>query len=354
MFKDISSADRTIAIQRLTALWALNECGLGGFLHAIQSPFTGLFVGSIAMICIALICSFSENKWQTVMTSLAIVLVIKALVSPHSAPTAYIAVVFQGVTGALMYSYIPGLFFSSIFFLSLGLLESALQRLLTLTILYGNTLWEAINIWGTWVTDKWGIVLPFSSSRLIIGFYLGIHLFVGIMIGWFIYKILIAIDKHWGESRFQLSLSKDEKKVFFNTGQKPKKSWGRYIFFVFLIVIIVFAYVGTGDKSDIQKGILAILRAVVILTLWFVFLAPFMIRLLQKWLTRKHQQLAKEVSATMDMFPQLLWIIDRSWKEARSQHNFSRLKTFILHSFLYILQYKSYHDPDPDRSHTKP
>ena len=190
MFKDISSADRTIAIQRLTALWALNECGLGGFLHAIQSPFTGLFVGSIAMICIALICSFTEHKWQTVMTSLAIVLVIKAFVSPHSAPTAYIAVVFQGVTGALIYKYIPGLFFSSVFFLCVGLLESALQRLLTLTILYGNTLWEAINKWGSWVTEKWNFVLPFSSSGMIIGFYLLIHLLAGIMIGWFIYKII--------------------------------------------------------------------------------------------------------------------------------------------------------------------
>ncbi len=176
MFAQISSSDRTIAIQRLTALWALNECGLGGFLHAIQSPFTGLLVGSLAMICIAFICSLSENKWQTMMTSLAIVLVIKALVSPHSTPTAYIAVIFQGVTGAFIYRYIPGLLFSSMLFVSLGLVESALQRLLTLTILYGNTLWEAINIWGEWVTKQWGVILPFSSSRLIIFFYLAIHL----------------------------------------------------------------------------------------------------------------------------------------------------------------------------------
>ena len=98
MFENVSSQERVIAIQRLTALWALNECGLGGILHALQSPFTGLLVGSIAMICIALICAFAEKKWQAAMTSLAIVLVIKALVSPHSTPTAYIAVAFQGVT----------------------------------------------------------------------------------------------------------------------------------------------------------------------------------------------------------------------------------------------------------------
>ena len=130
---------------------------------------------------------------------------------------------------------------------------------------------------------------------------------------------MIAIDLHWGDSKFQLNLNKDDKKAFSNTGQQPKKKWRRFILFVILMVIIVFAYVGSGDRSEVQKGIFAILRAIVILTLWFVFIAPFVIRLLQKWLHKKHQQLAKEISATMDMFPQLLWIIDRSWKEARRQ-----------------------------------
>ena len=197
MFENVSSSDRILAIQRLTALWALNECGLGGFLHALQSPFTGLLVGSFAMICIAFICSLAENKWQSMMTSLAIVLVIKALVSPHTSPTAYIAVVFQGLTGALIYRFIPGFLFSSILFFTLGLIESAIQRLLTLAILYGNTIWEAINIWGAWVAKEWGVILPFSSSRLIIFLYLGIHFIAGILVGWGTYKMIRFAKEHW-------------------------------------------------------------------------------------------------------------------------------------------------------------
>ena len=159
MFENLSSSQRTIAIQRLTALWALNECGLGGFLHAIQSPFTGLFVGSIAMICIAFICSLASGKWQTAMTSLVIVLVIKAIVSPHSPPAAYIAVTFQGLTGALIYSFIPGLLFGSLLFVCIGLMESAFQQLLTLTILYGNTLWQAYKIF----LHHWSILYKISK-----------------------------------------------------------------------------------------------------------------------------------------------------------------------------------------------
>lgn len=353
MFENVPSSDRTIAIQRLTALWALNECGLGGFLHALQSPFTGLLVGSIAMICIAFICSLADNKWQTVMMSLAIVLVIKALVSPHSSPTAYIAVIFQGVIGAVIYRFIPGLLKSSLLFVSIGLIESAIQRLLTLTILYGNTIWEAVNIWGTWVTGQWGIILPFSSSRLIIFFYLAIHLGAGMAIGWLIFRTIRAVKDHWGEAKYHLRLSAEDKKEFINSNIGHKKKWKRYVFFFVLTIIIVFAYSLHDGATGIQKGLIAILRAIAILALWFVFIAPVMIHLLQKWLHKKHQQLTKEITSTMEMFPQIIWIIDKAWKETVHLRFFNRWKSFLLHSFLYILQYTPYHDPDPDRSGPK-
>ena len=57
-------------ISRLTALWALSEAGLGGILHALQSPFTGLFVGGFAIILISLIAYFADDKWETIFHKL--------------------------------------------------------------------------------------------------------------------------------------------------------------------------------------------------------------------------------------------------------------------------------------------
>lgn len=350
MFESLSQSERNIAIQRLTALWALNECGLGGVLHAFQSPFTGLLVGSIAMICIAFICALAEHKWKAIMSALVVVLIIKALVSPHSSPTAYIAVSFQAIAGALIYRYIPHLLFASLLFVSLGLIESAIQRLLTLTLLYGNTLWEAINIWGDLVTKKWGIMIPVSSSILIIYIYLFIHLLAGLFIGWFVWKIIGTTDKLWGESRFQLQLELADKKSFIGSG-KVKKKWKRYFLFGVLVVLILIAY-SIGNHSDFEKGLFSILRAVVLLTFWFVFLAPLLIKLLQRWLGRKHQELSSQVAHTMDMIPQLIWIIDKAWKETAHLTWIRRWKVFLIHSLLYILQYKSVHDPYPNRANT--
>jgi hypothetical protein len=288
------------------------------------------------------------------MTSLMIVLVIKALVSPHSTPTAYIAVIFQGVTGALIYRFIPHLLISSVFFLSLGLIESALQRVFTLTILYGNTLWDAVNIWGEWVTKRWSLILPMSSSELIVYTYLLIHLVAGILVGWFVFRTIKSVSKHWGDHQFLLQLREEDKKEFFLTRKSKKKKWRRYLLFVVLIVVFILAYSGLNNsESNLQKGLIAIIRAVSILTIWFVFLAPLLIRFLQKFLKSKHQQLSAEVAQTMDLFPHLLWILDKAWKESKDLKWFQRGKSFMIYSLLYILQFKSEHDPDTQRTDAK-
>ncbi len=352
MFATLTDSDRRLAIQRLTALWALNECGLGGVLHAFNSPFTGLLVGSLAMVCIAFICALSEQKWKTVMTSLLLVLVIKALVSPHSSPTAYLAVTFQAVTGALIYRFIPYLSIASVLFVTLGLIESALQRLLTLTILYGNTLWDAINIWGEWVTERWGVLMPVSSASLIIWTYLTIHLAAGVLIGWSVYKSLKAVSSEWGKGQYQLVLTETDTRTFFKVRKKNK--WRRYVFFLALIAMIVFAYSGVPDpESNIQQGLIAVMRAFAILTLWYVFLAPALIRWLQGYLSKKHKQLSIEVAQTMEMFPRFLWIIDRVRTESSGLRSLRRLKYIVVHSLLYILQYRTHDDTDSNGTSQK-
>ncbi|MCX7875007.1 MAG: hypothetical protein N2321_02445, partial [Melioribacteraceae bacterium] len=49
---------------KLTTLWAFTESTLGGILHALRIPFTGLFVGSASVFFISLIAQYSKNKNQ--------------------------------------------------------------------------------------------------------------------------------------------------------------------------------------------------------------------------------------------------------------------------------------------------
>ncbi|NJO01983.1 MAG: hypothetical protein HC880_10065 [Bacteroidia bacterium] len=49
----IQKPQERLAIERLTALWALNEAGLGGLMHAVRTPFTGVVVGGLAIMLIS-------------------------------------------------------------------------------------------------------------------------------------------------------------------------------------------------------------------------------------------------------------------------------------------------------------
>src|ERR1700722_18894783 len=129
---------------RLIALWILCETMLGGVIHGAKIPAAGLILGSCAIICISLIAYHVPSKGSILKATL-IVAIFKMMLSPQAPPTAYIAVFFQGLMGEALFWNKKIYSVSCLFFGILVLLESGLQRMLVLTILYGKDLWQAIN-----------------------------------------------------------------------------------------------------------------------------------------------------------------------------------------------------------------
>jgi len=71
-------------IQRLIALWALVESGLGGYMHALKIPFTGIVLGGSAVVILSLIAWFSEKPFRTLLRATLLVILVKFTVSPHT------------------------------------------------------------------------------------------------------------------------------------------------------------------------------------------------------------------------------------------------------------------------------
>ena len=126
----LSSEQRTLAIQRLTALWAFSESGLGGIMHALQIPFTGLVIGGFAVIIITFITKISAYKYSQVLQSLFVVLIVKVMVSPYTPFPAYIAVSFQALIGIALFRLLKVNLLSILLLSIIAMLESALQQLL--------------------------------------------------------------------------------------------------------------------------------------------------------------------------------------------------------------------------------
>ncbi|MFY9376078.1 MAG: hypothetical protein WAQ74_07235, partial [Kiritimatiellia bacterium] len=155
MSATLEGVDRARAVERLTALWALNEAGLGGLIHALRIPFTALVVGSTAVVLIALIAYFSERSARALVKATIVVLLVKGAASPHTPLPAYGAVALQGFAGAALFSRLP-LRVAAMALGLLALLQGAVQKLITMTIIYGRTLWEALDSFGRWLLDKMG------------------------------------------------------------------------------------------------------------------------------------------------------------------------------------------------------
>lgn len=314
-------------LDKLTALWALNESGLGGFMHVFNSPFTGFIVGGISILLISLIAFYAENKWQAIIKALVIVLIIKMAVSPYSPFAAYIAVSFQAIVGALLLSNFSWKGWILMVLGFVTFIESALQKLIVLTIVYGENLWEAIDIYGYWVQGKLNFISETSPTTILISLYLIVYGLGGIFVGIFIKSILNIIHQE-PEHSFQLSLDKENSL----SNQKKRTSFKRKVIWVWLItvgaMVLAFAVFG-GPLFGWEKAIYIVLRSFLVLMLWYLVLGPLLLKLIRNFLSKKESRYQHDITKAMDLFPYFRQIIAITWKDTNHLKGYQRFKHFM-------------------------
>ncbi|MFC0603021.1 hypothetical protein [Winogradskyella pulchriflava] len=324
-------------IDKLTALWALNESGLGGFLHVFNTPFTGLIVGGIAILLISLIAYYAENKWQAILKALVIVLIIKMAVSPYSPFGAYVAVSFQALFGAFLFSNFSWKGLTLMIFGMVTFLESALQKLLILTIVYGTELWEAVNIYGAWVQKKLDFVSETSTTSFLVSLYLLVYGVCGILAGFFIRNV-IKIIAGKKEEDFYL-----EPQAIESKNQKKKVAFRTKVIWVWLItvavIVLAFSLFG-GDLFGWQKAVYILLRSFLILMLWYLVIGPFLLKVVRKYLNKKESQYKEEITNAMDLFPYFRQILAYTWKATADLKGYNRFKYFIANSISNCIHFK--------------
>ena len=180
------SEQNIVPITRLTALWALSESILGGLLHAAHVPFRGMIISSAAVIIICLIAHFSEKRGE-ILKATIIVLLIKAAISPHTPVAAYAAVFLQGILGEIFFFKKRFFAFSSMMLgIIVGILTGS-QRIITLTLIFGATFWDAINQFINYLIKEFFMSsigeISLNFSLVLMGTYILIHAAFGFAAG---------------------------------------------------------------------------------------------------------------------------------------------------------------------------
>lgn len=330
---------------RLTALWGFSEAALGGLLHGFKIPFTGMFVGGAAIIFITLLAYYSDKRGK-ILRATIIVIIIKGIVSPHSPVTAYLAVFLQGILGESFF-FSKKMFRTSALLLAITvMLFSVFQKIIILTLLFGQTLWNSIDqftsfIWSQFLFEQTPI--NFSFSVLIISLYAGVHLLTGLIIGITAGKLpqKINIISMADSAPKLFSLINDTLLPVPGKSNKKKKWWRKksgsaLIIFSVLIVVLSYLFPDFGE-GKIWDVLIMLVRSVVIISLWYFVISPFILKMINKLIKKKRSVYSEEIFKMIELFPRFGAAVKHCWKNSGEQKSLKRLNVFLTLVFAVVL-----------------
>ncbi len=329
-----------LAVERLTALWVLNEAGLGGLMHALKSPFTGIIVGGTAIVLITLIAYFAKQRTRAILKATAIVLIIKATVSPHSPLPAYFAVTFQAMIGALLFGVFSNLRVAALLLGIIGLVETALQKVLVMTIIYGNSIWKSIDVFVNYVLQQLSFInagSDFSASVWLVSGYLGMHVLAGVFIGRLAGLLPGEIMNALRASRPRFESGAFAPQIEAARARRP--FWkSKIVKLLFLLTIIAATLTFLTPAMDgSPKGWHVVLRAATVLLFWYFIAAPVLMKLLRKFLKRKKARYGHEIENALRLFPQLKAYAAALWNEQTHEKGRQRWKQFLVALIVFAL-----------------
>ncbi|MCS6929819.1 MAG: hypothetical protein NZM43_10020 [Saprospiraceae bacterium] len=269
---------------RITALWAFSECALGGLMHAIKTPFTGIVVGGFAVLCVGLLAHASHRNPSVILRATMLVILVKAIVSPHSPPQAYIAVAFQGVLGALMLGFLRPYFAAAFLYGLLALAESALQKLLMLYIFFGKPLFEAADLFVADVLKKFGLEAEVSWAAVAAGVYVGIYALWGAVLGYWIPRLPNLL-----ESRAHQYVDTEASSAEIDSVGRRKPFWKKMVLLlgVLLFIATTFLLTSSAEGGGSRKALYAVVRTLAVFAAWLFIVRPLVQMLIQRWAKRK-------------------------------------------------------------------
>jgi len=307
-------------------------------MHALQIPFTGFFVGGFAVLIIGLIAFYSTEIYsrkmvtQNILQATLLVCLVKAAVSPQSPIGAYIAVGFQGLLGSLLYR-LPGFKVTSAIFGVVALLESAFQKLLMLTIVFGKSFWQAIDIFFAGLLKDLSLPENFSFSFWLIVMYTIVYCVWGFILGLWIGRLPSEIESKSADVLAEYERMNVAHPVIETN--RPNK-FKRLLTISLILSFIVVTLVISGDKMN--EALYVVLRTIVVLLILLYVLQPVLKWILDKVLKNQSRAHKQKIESIITILPDIKYFISPAYSIAASRFSgFKKYKEFVLILFILSL-----------------
>jgi hypothetical protein len=309
---------------RLTALWALSEGVLGGIIHGFNLPISGLIVGSAAVIIICMIGFYAPEK-SAIIKATILVCIFKLMLSPQSPFPAYIAVLFQGLSGSLFFWNKKFFKISCLLFAVIALIESAIQKVLVTTILFGMNFWKAVNDFINGLTHQKTIT---NYSLYFVSTYILLHLIVGIVIGRFAGNLPQRLK---GLNKFSLSVNEAGTLPIQKSPSRRSKKIKTGLLIVWIILLLLFLqsqfHIGPPLlSSDLSLQIF--IRSILIILAWYFVVSPVIMLFMKRWLEKQKEKSQGDIRAILELLPSTKMLLEKCWQLSSGSKGLKRLNEF--------------------------
>jgi hypothetical protein len=211
-----------------------------------------------------------------------------------------------------------------------------------LTILFGNTLWESLDIFIKQVSiEVFNIDHPdINYGYLLIGGYVFLHLAAGFIIGLYAGRLPQKINYY--KSVIPDSINQINGEEIPQREKRKKKRWflrptGMFVILLSAGVIII-SYLSPQPEENLALSVIVMLvRSLVITFFWYALLAPIARKLFQKFIVKRKSEYSKELEIIVSMFPQFKSIVNYCWKLSGNKKGYKRIRYFLSTSFYYLL-----------------
>lgn len=307
---------------RLIALWVLAEVFIGGLIHALRLVGTGLIVGSSAVVCMSLIALHYRQR-GLILKATIIVLLFKFTLSPQSSFAAYVAVLFQGVVGELIYSSRLRYSVKCYLVALLALVESCFQRILILTIVFGKSFWSAFD-------DFVQRVIPASAMNyavLLIAVYVCLHIAMGLFVG----RWCAALPRRLLGWKQRMPVMKIEALGSVKMDRSRKRKRTPWVVVLWLLLLGLFAWQFFFSEANVMatdKLALMLVRSATIVGCWVLIVSPLLRSIFRKLSAKGRHRFHAEMEVVAGVIPEVKGIIEAAWRASSKSSGYRRLRHF--------------------------
>jgi len=290
---------------RITALWVISETFVGGVLHAVRMPLTGIVLAGLAVFWMCLL-RHQTGRAESILRALVLVMIFKMLLSPHAPLGAFLSVGLQGLAGYLVFRFVPGFRVGAYALALFAYVQSALMRVVTLTVIFGMGFWEAVDVFVAQILAPTGVEPGVSWAGVLVAAYLALYVGGGVVAGY-----LCARIPQWYEP-----LAPTPEGAVPEEVERPEVAGRRRPRWLVPLGGAALL-IGVSFVPILPDGFRAmLLRGGIILLVWFTVVAPLLRIVLFRWLRKRGSRLSGEIQAIAALLPEAERIVVRAWRQS--------------------------------------